>query len=139
MTDIQGHHLDPTLAKTTVSHSGYKTEHSGWFLTTENVSAEGLRRRLQTGPHTLDQIERMLKPIQAADDPDLEDSVLARESVVERAFVRWIEDAATRLAERVTAGINGHKHEMNQSPLEKDDMIEEVINASARYEAWSRT
>ena len=66
-------------------------------------------------------------------------TVGGQESVVERAFVRWIEDAATRLAERVTAGINGHKHEMNQSPLEKDDMIEEVINASARYEAWSRT
>lgn len=147
MTDTQGHDLDPTLDRATVSHTSYKTEDRGWFLASEHMNAEGMQRRLQTGPHTLDEIEQMLKPIQAAEDPDLEErrgtargaeSILQRERLVESAFVRWIEDRAMRLAEHIKAESNGNEHEVNRSPSERREIVEEIIDASTQYVAWSR-
>ena len=32
MIDTQGHNLDPTLERTTVSRTSYKAEDHGWFL-----------------------------------------------------------------------------------------------------------
>ena len=146
MIDTQGHNLDPTLERTTISRTSYKAEDHGWFLASKYVNAEGIQCRLQTGPHTLNEIEQMLKPIQAAEDPDLEEhrgtarlaeNILQREQLVESAFIRWIEDRAMRLAEHVKAERNGNEHEMNRSSIERTELVEAIVDASTEYVAWT--
>ena len=138
MTDTQGHNLDPTVDKTTVSRTSYKAEDRGWFLASEHANTEGMQCRRQSGPHTLDEIEQMLKLIQTAEDPDIEESILQRDRLVESAFIEWIEDRAMRLAEHMKAETNGNKHDVNRSPKERREILEEIIEASTEYVAWSR-
>ena len=136
MDTKQGHCFDPTLCKTTVSHAAYLTGKRGWFIVTEHENTEGLRHTLQTGPHTLDEIEDLLKVIQNSRDPNDEDCVLEQKRVVEDGLLRWIEGAAQRLAEQVQAENDGDESAQDQSPVER---VWEIVEAGQEYSAWCRT
>ena len=136
--DRKGHERDPELKHTAVYHGNRPGDDRGWYVDTwiepqPDDPAAPQTKHSRSGPHTIDAVTALLKAIQDDPEPPGSEARKARDELIENSFHEWIIGTATRLAEAQQAIIDG-----DPPDYEVPELIEDVVDAAERYQAWSR-